>query len=90
MSYNTAACYRKKPITIDAVQWDGYAETANEFIGEAYGTDWEYETGGSTSILIPTLEGNMLCREGDWIIRGVKGEFYPCKPDIFDATYDKV
>lgn len=40
--------------------------------------------------IIPTMEGNHLCTPGDWIIKGIKGEFYPCKPDIFAATYDKV
>lgn len=40
-------------------------------------------------IVIPTLEGTMYARIGDWIIKGVKGEFYPCKPDIFEATYDE-
>jgi hypothetical protein len=39
-------------------------------------------------LLIPTLEGDMLAIEGDWVIKGVKGELYPCKPDIFDATYE--
>ena len=39
-------------------------------------------------LMIPTLEGQMIAGEGDWIIKGVKGEFYPCKPDIFDATYE--
>jgi hypothetical protein len=41
-------------------------------------------------LLIPTLEGDMLAVPGDWIIRGIKGEFYPCKPDIFEATYEAV
>ena len=41
-------------------------------------------------LLIPTLEGDMLAQPGDWIIKGVQGEFYPCKPDIFAATYDLV
>lgn len=82
------AKYRKKPVVIEAVQWDGLASTANDFIGDGYGTDWEYESQPSGNIIIPTLEGNHLCRVGDWIIKGVKGEFYPCKPDIFQATYE--
>jgi hypothetical protein len=44
--------------------------------------------GDTMGLLIPTLEGLMIGREGDWIIRGVQGELYPCKPDIFDATYE--
>jgi hypothetical protein len=46
---------------------------------------WYMQTGG---IYIPTLEGVVVASPGDWIIRGVKGEFYPCKPDIFEATYE--
>lgn len=41
-------------------------------------------------LIIPTLEGDMLATEGDWVIRGLKGEFYPCKPDIFEASYEEV
>ena len=43
---------------------------------------------GQSGLVIPTLEGDHLAEPGDWIIKGVKGEFYPCKPDIFAATYD--
>lgn len=81
--------YRKKPVEIQAVCWDGKSSTANEFIGEAYGVDWKYEE-GSTRIVIPTLEGDHTGNVGDYIIKGVKGEFYPCKPDIFAATYEPV
>lgn len=79
--------YRKKPVVIEAVQWDGDATTANQFIGERYAVDWAYD---GSDLIIPTLEGNMRCGLGDWIIKGVKGEFYPCKPDIFEATYERV
>ena len=82
--------YRKKPVVIEAVQWDGRTETANAFIGEAFGSDWEYASPSDLAIIIPTLEGKMRGEVGDWIIRGVKGEFYPCKPDIFEATYEPV
>ena len=77
--------FRKKPIVIEAVQWDGSAETANSFLGGNYTVDWEYE---GQDLIIPTLEGRMKANLGDWIIKGVKGEFYPCKPDIFKATYE--
>jgi hypothetical protein len=81
--------FRKKPVVIEAVKWDGECETANKFIGERYGTDWSYDSNKpGFAISIPTLEGNMRGEVGDWIIKGVKGEFYPCKPDIFDATYE--
>ena len=81
--------YRKKPVVIDAIQWDGSSETANQFIGEGFGTDWEYQE-GTQNIVIPTLEGPMIGLVGDFIIKGVKGEFYPCKPDIFELTYEAV
>lgn len=81
--------FRKKPVVIDAVLWDGIAHTANTFIGDAYGKDWWYD-GGSNRISIPTLEGNHVGNIGDWIIKGVAGEFYPCKPEIFDKTYKMV
>ena len=84
------AKYRKKPVVIDAVQWDGKSDIPNTFVGERYEVDWEYVAQGSSDIFIHTLEGKMLCRVGDWIIKGVAGEFYPCKPDIFEKTYEKV
>lgn len=94
--------YRKKPIVIEALQWTGYNYTEAElFVGEPV-TKGRYEqaspyrgnrwTDGAYSIsakIISTLEGEMRCQPGDWIIKGIKGEFYPCKPDIFDATYEQ-
>ncbi|WP_319583904.1 hypothetical protein [uncultured Pseudodesulfovibrio sp.] len=79
--------FQKKPVVIEAVIWDGNADTANTFIGEKYGSDWSYEA-GSQRIIIPTLEGDHIGNIGDFIIKGVKGEFYPCKPDVFEATYE--
>lgn len=76
--------FRKKPVVIDAVRWmtDNY-ETVSSFVGDSLhpGRD------GST-LYINTLEGVMTARPFDWIIKGAKGEFYPCKPDIFEATYE--
>lgn len=80
--------YRKKPVVIDAVRWDGKPETANGFVGEDFGESWRYADEASGAMIIPTLEGDMRCEVGDWIIKGIKGEFYPCKPDIFEATYE--
>ena len=60
---------------------------------EPKGRPWETGEIGRMARIgmkIPTLEGLMVAREGDWVIRGVKGELYPCKPDIFEATYDQV
>ncbi|MFD8516596.1 hypothetical protein ACFV27_37330 [Streptomyces antimycoticus] len=95
--------YRKKPVEIQAVQWDGTAGGAAPIVnwiltGESTATyacsnpDRCAATGGDTPhcIEIHTLEGTMRADLGDWIIRGVKGEFYPCKPDIFAATYEPV
>jgi hypothetical protein len=93
--------YRKKPVEIDAEQWDGTAVDAGRII------DWLltdhpdsltpsfYETNETehkhhNELSIPTLEGRMMASPGDFIIVGVKGEIYPCKPDIFEATYEPV
>ena len=76
--------FRKKPVVIEAVQWDGSWATA-QFVTCDFSIDDD-----SRSLHIPTLEGEMEARVGDWIIRGVQGEFYPCKPDIFAATYEEV
>ena len=76
--------FRKKPIVIDAVQFTGLNfEEMEEFVGG----DAEFRNGG---LLIATLEGAMTAAVNDWIIKGVQGEFYPCKPDIFEATYELV
>lgn len=79
--------FRKKPVVIDAVQWTGDlldAETITVFAnGDPVGFQGD-------NLVVYTLEGNMLASPGDWLIRGVKGELYPCKPDIFAATYDAV
>lgn len=79
--------YRKKPVVIEAVQnVVGRAETISTWM-KSHGCHprWDGE-----SFYIKTLEGEMQASRGDWIIRGVKGEFYPCKPDIFEATYEPV
>jgi hypothetical protein len=84
--------FRKKPVVIDAMQWDGadvnallswmraLAQAPDQFSGAAV---WN-----GTELKIVTLEGDMRAERGDWIIRGVAGEFYPCKSDIFAATYE--
>jgi hypothetical protein len=97
------ARYRKRPVEIEAVQWDGTADGATRIIDWilANGSTATYicsdpdrcaGTDGDTphSIAIRTLEGTMRANLGDWIIRGVQGEFYPCKPDVFAATYEAV
>lgn len=83
--------YRKKPVVIEAVQWTGenYTEIC-QFTGMTLGrTRVTYSPYGiSDQLIIPTLEGEHRASIGDFIIKGVKGEFYPCKPDIFEATYE--
>ena len=76
--------FRKKPVVIEAVHWEGnnlseiqqFYKSENILVGD--------------QIRIVTLEGTMVADKGDWIVKGVKGEFYPCKPDIFEATYEQV
>ena len=91
--------YRKKPVIIDAIQWNGKNyreifdfltnyELTNELMstaGENFYIDHDKIKGG---LIIKTLEGEHLASIGDYIIKGVKGEFYPCKPDIFEQTYE--
>lgn len=88
--------YRKKPVIIEAVQWNGknFDECMNFMDGfcvnkVAY-KDYEERCISSGEITISTLEGAMIASKGDYIIKGVNGEFYPCKPDIFDKSYEEV
>jgi len=79
--------YRKKPITIEALQWKGdNDEEMTVFVGSA-GSNFEISYPDNT-LTIATLEGDHLAQIGDYIIKGIKGEFYPCKPDIFEASYN--
>lgn len=80
--------FRKKPVVIEAVRWSGGSEKYKE-VTEWSGQAWAV-TFPERKLLIPTLEGTMTADIDDYIIKGVKGEFYPCKPDIFNATYDLV
>jgi hypothetical protein len=78
--------FRKKPVVIEAVQFDG---TNHDAIVRFAGLKARV-IGRERALLIGTLEGSLTASPGDWIIRGVQGEFYPCKPDIFAATYEPV
>lgn len=80
------AKYRKKPVVIDAVLWTG-ANLTEVLVFMETGKASMSEDG---QLHIHTLEGSMHAHSGDYIIKGVKGEFYPCKPDIFAATYELV
>nr|WP_028983324.1 hypothetical protein [Sporolactobacillus terrae] len=93
--------YRKKPVIVEAVQFtkENFLEV-QKFIKRAWGpSDLQLvhcdkgimtEDGAQVSLIIPTLEGNHRADNGDYIIKGVNGEFYPCKPDIFEKTYEPV
>lgn len=80
--------FRKKPVTITALQFTG--RNCLDIIHFMGGPSDNLELKNTDSPIIHTLEGDLVAAPGDWIIRGVKGEFYPCKPDIFAATYEKV
>lgn len=84
--------FRKKPVTIQAIQWTGEnTKEVLDFIGRQITVGQvNMFTGKVVDMDIPTLEGTMKATVGDWIIKGVKGEFYPCKPDIFEQTYECV
>ena len=89
------ARYRKKPVEIEAVQWNpGDLGEAGILVGwlTRSGAEFSHPSGEgpTTTLAISTIEGVMVAQPGDWIIRGVQGEFYPCKPDIFTATYEAV
>ena len=100
---NNMQQYRKRPVVVEALQlcwntWDEMCdflggivsvknparnvETFSDKCGER-GPYW-------IELTIPTLEGDHVARHGDWIIKGIQGEFYPCKPDIFEATYERI
>lgn len=89
--------YRKKPVVIEAVQllWENWGEIC-DFAGVGNLSDGKPEgfnpdkDPNKIGLHIPTIEGVLTASEGDWIIKGVKGELYPCKPDIFQATYEEV
>ena len=101
-----AGQFRKKPVVIEAIQYVEVSRTQRAYgvsverngsaIAEFVGTSLREATHpgdtpeGRTVLEIDTLEGVMHASVGDWIIKGVKGEFYPCKPDIFAATYEAV
>lgn len=79
--------FRKKPVVIEAMQWDG---TNVAELRDFFGTFSHWSFKETEYVDIKTLEGTMRANPNDWIIKGVKGEFYPCKPDIFSALYDAV
>lgn len=78
--------FRKKPVVVEAIQFIGNNKDEIEnFVGKSF-MCWI----NHPEIGIKTLEGNMKAKPNDWVIKGVNGEFYPCKPDIFEKTYEPV
>lgn len=90
--------FRKKPVVIEALQLRQdnrkemriFADVGRLTDGKPEARFDVNDINAKIRLYIPTLEGDMLAVEGDWIIRGVKGELYPCKPDIFEQTYEPV
>jgi len=85
--------FRKKPVVIEAMQL--FFDNKDEVVAFIGRSPSETSVGvaivaGAVRLTIPTLEGDITAINGDWIIKGVAGEFYPCKPDIFRATYEAV
>ena len=79
----------KKPVVIEAIQYNGINITeVEDFVGAKLPSVWLSIE--DTQLVIPTLEGDMKVSKGDYVIKGIKGEFYPCKPDVFEKTYDVV
>lgn len=87
----SAQRFRKRPVVIEAMQFLGDFDAVDQFVAPFQQASGVLAISfQSDALVIHTLEGDMVANHGDWIIRGVKGEFYPCKPDIFAATYEAV
>lgn len=89
--------FRKKPVIVDAIQWKPLEMMINDVLifmgidsGRMKGQGVLSVSKHKGQLIIKTLEGDMTVSDGDWIIKGVEGEFYPCKPDIFAKTYELV
>ncbi len=81
--------YRKKLVVVEAMQYDGNnRKEIRDWAGALVFVN--YADSSDKNLYIETLEGQMAAHMGDWIIRGIKGELYPCKPDIFEATFEEV
>lgn len=85
--------FRKRPVNVEAVQYSEFSPAKLTEIQKFMGGKTvliQHDKNDKPKIVIKTLEGDMYASLGDWIIKGVKGEFYPCKPDIFKETYEKL
>ncbi len=81
--------FKKKPIEVEAWLFKDHKSCFDRFKKMGIPIKYDYQH-SPDNCFIPTLEGNMYISDGDWVIKGIKGEFYPCKPDIFEATYDYI
>ena len=90
VQYQLPRRFRKRPVVIEAMQWDGGEESQRTIVNWAEGKVSGWFDNDGYYLEANTLEGPLAARPGDWIIKGVAGEFYPCKPDIFEATYEAV
>lgn len=84
--------YRKKPVVIEAVEFKGFEniEEVQKFMKGNIKLNFPSDNENDAYLLIETLEGTMIAKIGDYIIKGVNGEYYPCKADIFHKTYEEV
>lgn len=87
--------YKKRPVVVEAIQWDGKnIEEVKEFVAEDKFiiSPFSNKITGQVEnmLLVKTLEGEMIASPGDFIIKGIEGEFYPCSPDVFEKTYEIV
>lgn len=84
--------YRKKPVVIEAVEFKGFEniEEVQKFMKGSIKLNFPGDDENDVHMLIETLEGTMIAKVGDYIIKGVNGEYYPCKADIFHKTYEEV
>lgn len=85
--------FRKKPVVIEAIKWEGqqsWSELQKLAVDTSTFGLFMEQDGSNNTLAINTLEGRMKVNVGDWIIKGIAGEFYPCKPDIFEKTYEAV
>ena len=84
--------YKARPVTIEAIKFTGdNLDEIKSFCGEEWGVSVYYDDEGWEPIIyIETLEGEMITKVGDYIIKGTKGEFYPCKADIFNEKYEEI
>lgn len=81
--------YRKKPVTVEAVEWTATIDSWNSILNMGL-KNWEPGEMGSETFLISTLDGKMKVQKGDFVIKGTRGEFYPCKPEPFWDTFKPV